>query len=136
MRATHTELYVHLVWATWDRMPLIAQEIEARLYAAMATKCRELGCEPLAIGGTPDHVHLLVRLDPIVAVASLVKEIKGSSSHFITHVACPNEFFKWQGAYAAFTIRSSEVEQVGRYIQNQKSHHEIGNLDQAVESIS
>lgn len=94
MRASFTELYIHLVWATWDRQPLITPEIEPRLYAAIAANCRDLKCQPLAIGGVADHVHLLVRLHPAVAVSILVKQVKGSSSHLVTHVLQPGKFFK------------------------------------------
>ncbi len=77
----------------------------------------------MAIGGIADHVHLLVRLNPAVAVASLAKEVKGSTSHLITHEIKPNDFFKWQGSYGAFTIRKSEVPQVKSYIEDQEIHH-------------
>ena len=123
MRAPYTQLYLHLVWATWDRLPLITADIESRLYAAIAAKCRQLKCEPLAINGTEDHIHLLLRLHPTVSVARLVKEVKGSSSHLVTHEIKPGEFFKWQGAYSAFTIRKSDVLTLKAYIQNQKRHH-------------
>ena len=99
MRAPYTQLYLHLVWATWDRLPLITEDMESRLYAAIAAKCRQLKCEPLAINGTEDHIHVLLRLHPTVSVARLVKEVKGASSHLVTHEIKPNEFFKWQGAY-------------------------------------
>jgi len=58
----------------------------------------------------------------------LVKEIKGSTSHLVTHEITSGEFFKWQGAYRAFTIRKSDVPIVQNCIQNQKQHHEEGNL--------
>src|SRR5689334_23948384 len=103
MRTPYTQLYVHLVWATWDRLPLITDQIEDRVYAAIAEKCRELKCWPLAIGGIADHVHLLVRLHPPVAVAELAKEVTGASSHLVTHQIAPGEFFKCQGAYGAFS---------------------------------
>jgi len=123
MRAPYTQLYLHLVWATWDRLPLITEEIRLRLYASITQKCRQLQCVPLAIGGTDDHVHLLVRLHTTVAVATLAKEVKGSSSHLVTHVLRPGEFFKWQGAYGAFTVRKEDVHQLEAYIANQATHH-------------
>ncbi len=123
MRAPYTQLYLHLIWSTWDRLPLITDLIEQRLYAALAVKCRNLNCEPLAICGVADHVHMLIRLHPTVAVATLAKEIKGASSHLVTHEIIPAQFFKWQGSYRAFTIRKSDVPQVKAYIQNQKQHH-------------
>ena len=126
MRAPYTQLYLHLVWATWDRLPLITETIEPRLYAAIAEKCRELKCIPLAIGGIADHVHLLVRLHTTVSVAKLAQEVKGSTSHLVTHEIAPGQFFKWQGAYGAFTLRKSEVTVVQAYIERQKEHHAAG----------
>jgi len=128
MRGPYTQLYLHLVWATWDRLPLITETVESRLYAAIAEKCRKLKCAPLAIGGIDDHVHLLVRLHTTVAIATLVKEVKGSSSHLVTHEITPGEFFKWQGSYGAFTLRKEDVAAVQAYIEGQKEHHAAGSL--------
>jgi len=128
MRAPYTQLYLHLVWATWDRLPLITEVIRPRLYAAIAEKCRELKCVPLAIGGIEDHTHLLARLDTTVAVATLAKEVKGSTSHLVTHVITPNEFFKWQGAYGAFTVWKADVPTVKAYIERQREHHATGDV--------
>ena len=123
MRAPYTQLYLHLVWATWDRLPLITESVQARIYAAVAEKCREFKCVPLAIGGMPDHVHLLVRFRTTTAIADLVKEVKGASSHLVTHEITPGQFFKWQGAYGAFTLRKDEVSSVKNYIERQREHH-------------
>jgi REP element-mobilizing transposase RayT len=82
-----------------------------------------LKCEALAVGGTSNHVHILVRLSPAVSVADLVKQVKGSTSHLVTHVIDPDGFFKWQGAYRAFTVSKSGVNKVKQYILNQKEHH-------------
>ena len=128
MRRPFTQLYVHLVWSTWDRLPLITPEMEPRLHAAMAVKCRELRVEPLAIGGMEDHVHLLVRLPTALAVAALVKEVKGSSSHLVTHEVTPGQFFKWQGGYGAFTRSREEAAAVTAYILHQREHHAHGDL--------
>ena len=123
MRAPYLQLYLHCVWATWDRLPLITPQIEAQLYAAINARCKELGCDPLAIGGIEDHVHLLVRFPTTLAVATLVKGVKGASCHLTTHQITPTEFFKWQGAYGAFTVSKDVVKQVTDYIVNQKKHH-------------
>lgn len=130
MRAPYTQLYLHCVWGTWDRLPLIKPAIESRLYAAIAAKCHELKCDVLAIGGTEDHVHLLVRFPTTLAVATLLKEVKGASSHLMTHEVTPNEFFKWQGAYGAFTVSKSAVKSVTDYIINQKKHHAEKRLEE------
>jgi putative transposase len=123
MRAPYTQLFVHCVWATWDRLPLITSAVEQRLYASITTKCRELDCVVLALGGVEDHVHLLVRIPTTLTIAGLVREVKGSSSHLMTHAISPNTFFKWQGAYGAFSVSKDDIDRVAAYIQAQKTHH-------------
>jgi len=123
MYTNFTQLYVHLVWATWDRLPLVTAEIEPRLYAAIAEKCRELQCHPIAIGGIQDHVHLLVRIPTTLSIADLAKGVKGSTSHLMTHVIASHSEFKWQGSYGAFTVSKSGVDRVAEYIRGQKVHH-------------
>ena len=57
MRAPYTQLYVHLVWSTWDRLPLVTPALESGIYAAITAKCKEMQCDPIAIGGIEDHVY-------------------------------------------------------------------------------
>ncbi len=128
MPASCTRLYVHLVWSTWDRLPLLEPALEEHVYACLGAKCREWKCELLAAGGTVDHVHVLVRLHPTVTVSGLVKEMKGSSSHLVTHVLDPMLGFRWQGSYGAFTVDASSLDRVVRYIQRQKQHHAAGDV--------
>ena len=96
MSAAYADLFVHSVWGTFARTSVVSASIERPLYAAIAEKCRELRCAPLAIGGMTDHIHLLAALSPTVAVATLVKEIKGASAHLVTHRLAPDTVFRWQ----------------------------------------
>jgi len=123
MPTSCTHVYVHFVWAAWDRMPLITAALEPRLFACLAAKCLEMKCELVAINGTEDHVHALVRLHSTVSVAEAVKGMKGTSSHFITHELQPQDGFKWQGTYGAFSVSRQELEPVLAYIEHQKEHH-------------
>jgi putative transposase len=59
MRSNYTQLYLHYVWATWDRLPLITLDIQKLVYAAIIRECEQLKCTVIAIGGVEDHVHLL-----------------------------------------------------------------------------
>ncbi len=123
MRAPFTQLYLHCVWATWDREPLISMQIEQPVYAFLLAKTRELGCVPMANGGTSGHVHMLVRWSPTLSVAEFIGAVKGASSHFVTHQLLPGGAFKWQGAYGAFTVGRDQVQPVQHYIEHQKEHH-------------
>jgi len=80
----------------------------------------------LAIGGTDDHVHLLAEIPATLPVSLLMKNVKGSTSHLVNTVGGRNDFFKWQGAYGAYTVGHLELPTITRYIQNQEQHHSGG----------
>src|SRR5438046_2567066 len=138
--ASYAQLYLHCVWATWDRLPLITPDSEPRLYSAIASKCKELSCSALAIGGVCDHVHVLIRFPTTITIARLIGEIKGASSHVMTHSIAPESFFKWQGSYGVFSLSKRSVPQVRNYILNQKAHHihhtDIAELEQFIDPDS
>ena len=125
MRKPYTELFYHLVWATWDRLPLISPDAEPRLYGAIQSKLRELRGIPIAIGGTDNHVHCLCMMHPTISIAYLVQQAKGASSHLMTYELGLQEF-KWQGAYGAFTLGRDAVPTVRAYCLDQKRHHTAG----------
>ncbi|HEV7128716.1 MAG TPA: IS200/IS605 family transposase [Ktedonobacterales bacterium] len=133
MRDTQVALFVHLVWGTWDRLPLLMGELERRVYRCIEDTCREMGVEVLALGGVEDHVHLVVRFPATLAIADLVKRIKGASSHLATHDIAPDEFFKWQGGYGAFSANADGLPALCAYVRGQKAHHRLGTLVAALE---
>lgn len=129
MRRSKLRVFVHLVWRTWDRLPLLTPEWQAQAYRVIGEKCRELGAEVVAVGGIADHVHLLVTLPATLPLATLVKEVKGSSGHLLASQATESHrFFKWQGAYGAFSVSPHEVDMVAKYIARQPEHHAEGSL--------
>jgi REP element-mobilizing transposase RayT len=82
-----------------------------------------LDCNPIAIGGVEDHVHLLVELSTGVEVRKLMKEVKGATSFLVSHELTPEVFFRWQTGYGAFTVSHKDVPAIKAYINNQKVHH-------------
>jgi REP element-mobilizing transposase RayT len=119
----YIQLYVHLIWCTWDRLPLLTEDIESEVFAAIIAKCHELKTRVIALNGVADHIHLLVALPASLSVAKLVGQIKGASSHLIRKVLRPDKPFQWSGTYAAITVDPAAVERVAEYIRNQKRHH-------------
>jgi putative transposase len=128
MRDNYTQLYIHCVWSTWDRLPIITPDIQSAVYAEILRQCQQLKSTPVAVGGIVDHVHLLVGIPPTLCVSALMKAIKGSSSHFIVSAIRPGEFFKWQGGYGAFSVSSDHIDRVADYIRNQPLHHAHNSL--------
>jgi REP element-mobilizing transposase RayT len=87
----------------------------------------------LAIGGMPDHVHVLTTLPTTIAIAEMVKKIKGPSSHFANHALGYGGVFKWQGAYACLSVSQDRLARVQAYITRQREHHEWGGVDPDME---
>ncbi len=75
-------MYLHYVWATWDRLPLITPDIQQEIYAVIIGECKKLECTVIAVGGIEDHVHLLIGFPTTLAVAEIIKQIKGSFFSF------------------------------------------------------
>ncbi len=71
----------------------------------------------------PDHVHCLFLLSPQKTIAEIIKQVKGSTSHFINEQNLIPDKFAWQTGYAAYSVSQSVLEKVVEYIRNQKQHH-------------
>ena len=82
------QVYVHLIFSTKHREPLLAQAIRRRTHAYVATVLTHDECPALKVGGTADHAHLLFRLSKNRALAEVVENVKTSSSRWVkTQVA-------------------------------------------------
>jgi REP element-mobilizing transposase RayT len=117
---------IHFVWATHERLPLIPQSLERRLWRYIEAVCREVRCEVLAVGGMEDHIHLLANLPATVTMADLMKRVKGGSSGFVSEELRFGEWFRWQPHYGAFAVSPEAVPIVVAYIAHQRQHHTEG----------
>jgi putative transposase len=124
--------YYHLIWATHDRLPLITTTHESELYQYIRQQCSNLDCPLHAIGGTEDHIHLVVSIPPRLAIAKVVKQIKGSSSHYMNQTIC-KQGFAWQNEYGVFSLGSKQLEIAVNYVLHQKQHHAKGTTFRTLE---
>jgi REP element-mobilizing transposase RayT len=115
-------VYIHLIWKTWDKLPLITDDVKAVVYRVMLSKAEAMACNVHAIGGVEDHVHVLLSLVQTQTISNVVKELKGASSRIVS-VEIGNRFFKWQGTYGAISVSPNALPAVIKYIQNQADHH-------------
>ncbi len=123
MANTYTNLLFHIVFSTKNRAAYIGEDLQEPLYQYVGGVIRGEGGILLEIGGVADHVHLLARFKAAVAVATMVRRIKTSSSKWINQRPGVSFKFAWQAGYGAFSVSESQVGQVRRYIQNQAEHH-------------
>lgn len=123
MPNTYTQIHIHVVFAVKYRSSVIDNSFEKRLYNyIIAIICRN-GHKVLAIGGTGDHIHILIGLRPTEALSSLMNEVKRDSSLWINAHHLTKCYFQWQRGYGAFSVSKSHVDRVVKYILNQKTHH-------------
>lgn len=128
MRDAQIAVFVHLIWATWDRLPMLTEEVVPAVYRAIGAKCQELKAEVVAIGGVEDHIHLLVHLPAALSVADLAKHVKGASSHLVNFRLPGGGSFRWQGSYAAFSVDPRRLDRVIDYISRQHEHHNANTI--------
>lgn len=83
----------------------------------------------------PNHIHCLFLLNPQKSIAEVIKQIKGSSSHYINHNILIQEKFAWQTGYAAYSVSESGFEKVQEYIINQKIHHQKKTFEKEYEAF-
>ncbi len=77
----------------------------------------------LAVGGTDDHMHVLVTLPSTLSVAKAIQLIKGGSSKWLHDTFSAMKDFSWQEGYGAFSIGMSGIEETVLYINRQEHHH-------------
>ena len=126
-------LYYHLVWGTKERQPLISSAKEAKLYPYIIGKADNLGCITHAIGGIEDHIHLVVSIPPHLSISDFVKQIKGSSSHYLNQIFKNSSKFIWQEGYGVFSLGFKQLDKAIAYTKNQKQHHQQGTVNAYLE---
>lgn len=119
-----SSILIHLVFSTKHREPFITPEVEADLHDYLGGIFRRCECPSLLIGGTADHIHTLFVLSRTKTVASVVEDVKSSSSKWIKTKGVLWQHFQWQAGYGAFSVSQSGLEKVKSYIANQKQHHD------------
>jgi putative transposase len=116
----HANVLVHIVFSTKERRDLIRPELESKLWRyidGIGVNCR---LPVLAVGGMPNHTHILVALPSDISVAKAVQTFKANSSRWIGEHGVR---FAWQEGYGAFSVSASNRDTVRHYIKHQREHH-------------
>ena len=124
MSQTLTSLLVHLIFSTKNREPIITPQIEPDLFAYIGGILKNYDSRLLDAGGAVDHVHLLVSQSKNIALSTLMKEIKQSSSLWLKTAGKQFRNFHWQDGYGAFSFGKRELPALKAYVTNQKAHHQ------------
>ncbi len=123
MAHTYSHLLYHVVFSTKDRATYVDEALRPRLHAYLGGIARQIGAASVLVGGTADHVHLLLSLPPATAVADALRVLKANSSRWVHGQGRERSSFAWQTGYAAFSVSRSATDAIKQYIASQEEHH-------------
>jgi putative transposase len=128
MSHTYTSELLHVVFSTKQRRSSIPAEMQDRLWAFLGGIARRNGFKAIAVGGTDNHVHMLLSLPATMPLATAMQLLKGGSSKWLNETIEPH--FEWQQGYGAFSVSVSHQRQTIFYINSQAEHHRIRNFEE------
>jgi putative transposase len=121
--STYTQILYQIVFSTKDHELTMIESGQERLYRFIWGVLQKKNCHLYRINGIEDHLHIITHLHPTIAPASLVKDIKLSSSELIKNEGLFPQFKGWQDGYGAFTYAISAKNNLIEYVKSQKEHH-------------
>jgi putative transposase len=128
---SYAEINFHITWHTKDNLSFITPKLEPDLWAFI--KNRNVTQENVyfhAIGGTPDHIHVVASFYPPFEIDRWIGEMKGASSHEFS------KSLQWQSGYGVVSFGTKDLDWVISYVRNQKEHHRAGTTQERLERIS
>lgn len=114
----------HIVWCPKYRRPVLVRGVGRRLRQILREVAKERGAEIIEMETMPDHVHVLIEVDPQYGIHRLVKQMKGRSSRLLRQ-----EFgwlrsrlpTLWSNSYFVSTVGGAPLSIIKRYIEDQKN---------------
>lgn len=115
--------HYHVVWCPKYRRRVIEGGVDVRLKEIVREVCAERRCDIIELETMPDHVHLLVSVDPQYGIHRLVKQVKGRSSRLLRQ-EFPSLKSRlptlWTNSYFVATVGGAPLEAVKQYVENQR----------------
>jgi putative transposase len=118
------KIYIHSIFSTKNREPLLGDAIRPDLHAYLGGILRDLDCPAVEINTEPDHAHVMCLLSRTRSLSDVVGQLKRSSSAWLKTMDSALGAFHWQTGYGAFSVSQSGVEEVREYIRGQHAHHQ------------
>ncbi len=123
MANTFTQLYIQVVFTVKGRENVIKNTWKEELYKYICGIVKNKKQKLYIINGMPDHIHILLGINPDISISELMKTIKSNSSKFINEKKFVSGKFQWQEGYGAFSYGQSQLPILINYIKNQEEHH-------------
>jgi len=134
----YAEIFLHLVWHTKLSAPMLTDDVEAMVFAALREKAAKLGDVYIhELGAIPNHVHLAVGIEPTVKPSEMIGALKGYSSHEVNRrLGLGRKILEWQTGYGVVSFGRRDLPWVQDYVARQKEHHASGRVFDRLEAIT
>ena len=123
MANTYSQIYIQVVFAVQNRKALIKPDWEDELFKYITGIVQNKGQKMLAINGVSNHIHFFINMKPTCCLSDLVREVKKASNIFIKEKKFTRYNFSWQEGFCSFSYGKNQINNVIKYIENQKEHH-------------
>jgi len=113
----------HVVWCPKYRRKVLVGEVETRLKELIVKTCLELNVDIIEMEIMPEHVHILLEVDPQFGIHKAVKRIKGITSYELRkefHSLKTRLPTLWTNSYFVSTVGGAPLSLIKEYIENQK----------------
>jgi len=131
-----TKVYIHFVWSTKNRMPLLeTKEIRDKVWFHVRENAIKKGIFIDFVNGHSQHCHCLVSLGIDQTMSKIMQLIKGESSFWINKAGLTKDKFEWQDEYYGVSVSESMIEKVRNYIKNQEIHHRSKSYEDEIDEL-
>jgi REP element-mobilizing transposase RayT len=135
LMSTYTQILYQIVFSTKHRERTMIKKDRPQLFQYISGVLKNKNCHLYRINGVEDHLHIITDLHPSVALASLVKDIKLSTTTLIKENNILPNFAGWQDGYGAFTYHIDAKHNLIEYVKNQEEHHRIKTYEEEYREI-
>lgn len=121
--STDTFIYIHALWCTAGRQPLLSPIVRKVLFPSLKKNAEENGIQVLAVNGSDEHIHCLFKLMPVQSVLKMVNQLKEESFTWLNNNKLSNGLFEWENDYSAWSVSPATLDKAIEYIHNQEEYH-------------
>jgi REP element-mobilizing transposase RayT len=129
------KIWVHVVWSTKNREPILNKEIRQSLFNHIKSYGKEKEIYIDFINGYVEHIHCLIALNADSTISKTIQLLKGESSHWANENGLLRNKLEWAKEYFAVSVSESMIDKVRDYIKNQEEHHKKISFSKEVESF-
>ena len=114
--------YIHAVFSTKGRTGWLGDEkFRDTVYSYITAALKDMDCESYIIGGSDNHVHILMNQNPNLSIDDIINGIKKYSTEEARKTGTTD--FEWQESYGAFSINTCDISEKTKYISGQEEYH-------------